>query len=104
MSLSNDKVQVNDEPFIKDDSGYQTKDYPKVEIMESDNSSVEEGRLTEQEAGDAALANAPWQYKLIALVTALLFPSKVDMTLLCVFYTNLCYQLGLTFPLVPLVR
>lgn len=32
--------------------------------------------LTSEEAGDAALANSPWQYKLVALVTALLFPRK----------------------------
>lgn len=32
--------------------------------------------MDENQAGDTALANAPWQYKLIALVTALCFPSK----------------------------
>lgn len=26
--------------------------------------------------GDTALANAPWKYKIIALVTALMFPCK----------------------------
>ncbi|KAG0735601.1 hypothetical protein G6F57_006793 [Rhizopus arrhizus] len=30
--------------------------------------------MDENQAGDTALANAPWQYKLIALVTALCFP------------------------------
>ncbi|KAG2193658.1 hypothetical protein INT46_004268 [Mucor plumbeus] len=40
-----------------------------------DSSSTSETKpLTSEEAGDAALANSPWQYKLIALVTALLFP------------------------------
>ena len=42
----------------------------------SDIASDEQPTLTEQEAGDAALANSPWQYKLVALVTALLFPCK----------------------------
>lgn len=42
-----------------------------------DSSSAGETKpLTSEEAGDAALANSPWQYKLIALVTALLFPCK----------------------------
>jgi hypothetical protein len=42
-----------------------------------DSSSTSEIKpLTSEEAGDAALANSPWQYKLIALVTALLFPRK----------------------------
>lgn len=31
--------------------------------------------IDEIQAGDTALANAPWQYKLIALITALCFPS-----------------------------
>lgn len=30
--------------------------------------------------GDTALANAPWKYKMIALVTALLFPCKYALT------------------------
>lgn len=44
------------------------------EMTERDN--TEDAPLTAEEAGDAALANAPWQYKLVALVTALLFPRK----------------------------
>lgn len=40
-----------------------------------DNSPLAETEtLDENQAGDTALANAPWQYKLIALVTALCFP------------------------------
>ncbi|KAL7320553.1 hypothetical protein PS15m_000432 [Mucor circinelloides] len=40
-----------------------------------DSASASEAKpLTSEEAGDAALANSPWQYKLVALVTALLFP------------------------------
>ncbi|KAI8365082.1 major facilitator superfamily domain-containing protein [Blakeslea trispora] len=44
-----------------------------LDKIDSNNTSEREV-LSEQEAGDAALANAPWQYKLVALVTALLFP------------------------------
>ncbi|KAG2231589.1 major facilitator superfamily domain-containing protein [Thamnidium elegans] len=76
MSISNDKTAVNNEEYIKYDDGYQTEAYEaKMIAVESSASSTEEDTpLTEKEAGDAALANAPWQYKLIALVTALLFP------------------------------
>jgi hypothetical protein len=44
--------------------------------IHSESSKHDDAPLTSEQAGDAALANAPWQYKLIALVTALLFPSK----------------------------
>lgn len=42
--------------------------------------SSEEEKHTEENViahgGDTALANAPWKYKVIALVTALMFPCK----------------------------
>ncbi|KAI7892342.1 major facilitator superfamily domain-containing protein [Mucor mucedo] len=74
MSISSKKIVVDEEPYIKDDSSYISKNYPQIENEKVDSSSTVEDQLTAQEAGDAALANAPWQYKLIALVTALLFP------------------------------
>lgn len=81
MSLASEKIAVGDEPFTGDDSNYLAKGFPQNETEKSDNFSAEETQLTAQEAGDAALANAPWQYKLIALITALLFPRKLDMNL-----------------------
>jgi hypothetical protein len=36
--------------------------------------------------GDTAFANAPWKYKIIALVTALLFPREYTLLLkICLF-------------------
>ncbi|CEG75254.1 hypothetical protein RMATCC62417_10327 [Rhizopus microsporus] len=51
-------------------------DKPDEKQWVSDNpeATVETDSIQEHQAGDAALANAPWQYKLIALVTALCFP------------------------------
>jgi hypothetical protein len=44
--------------------------------IQIESANTEDAPLTAEEAGDAALANAPWQYKLVALITALLFPRK----------------------------
>ncbi|KAI9254121.1 major facilitator superfamily domain-containing protein [Helicostylum pulchrum] len=76
MSVSNDKTVVDNDEYIKYGNGYQAETYEaNMGAVESSTASAEEDTpLTEKEAGDAALANAPWQYKLIALVTALLFP------------------------------
>lgn len=44
-----------------------------------DTNSVEEDNKSEEvvtHGGDTAFANAPWKFKIIALVTALLFPCK----------------------------
>lgn len=38
--------------------------------------SVEDENKTGLHESDAALANAPWQYKAIALLTALMLPGK----------------------------
>lgn len=84
MSFSKDKIAVDDdiasEAHMKYDSEKYHSNTPNADKSESLTATTEgeETPLTEQEAGDAALANAPWQYKLIALVTALLFPSKVS--------------------------
>lgn len=83
MSISSKKLEVDEEPRLKDDLNYLAKGYPQIENEKTDSISSAEDQLTMQEAGDAALANAPWQYKLIALVTALLFPRKLYILLLC---------------------
>jgi hypothetical protein len=58
MSQSVEKVELKDDPD---------------NVVQYDHES-DEVILSENEAGESALVNAPWQYKLIALVTALLFP------------------------------
>jgi hypothetical protein len=83
MSFSKDKTAVDDdtsETYMKYEKGY-GNERQDSNILGSDivATTEEDTPLTEQEAGDAALANAPWKYKLIALVTALLFPSKVHI-------------------------
>lgn len=51
-------------------------------VLDNPAATVETHSIKEHQTGDAALANAPWQYKLIALVTALCFPSKdLNMTM-----------------------
>ncbi|OBZ90100.1 Major facilitator superfamily domain-containing protein 1 [Choanephora cucurbitarum] len=64
------------------DGSHREDDHANEKILDAnhamdkiDSSNVDDHEtLSEEEAGDAALANAPWQYKLVALVTALLFP------------------------------
>lgn len=53
-------LDKKDDSFTKDENSSSDVDLP----------------ITEQEAGDTALANSPWQYKIVALVTALAFPRK----------------------------
>lgn len=77
MSQLNDKVGGNNESVKYD---HLVEENLKDDTVKSHST----GQLTEKEVGDAALANAPWKYKLIALVTALLFPRKVyKIILLC---------------------
>lgn len=83
MSLSSEKVAIGDEPSIGVNLNYLAKDCPQDVTEISDKFSEKETQLTAQEAGDAALANSPWQYRLIALTTALLFPRKLDMNISC---------------------
>lgn len=80
MSSLKDKVAVEDETvetsYVNDEKTYHHDSNDVVASEKTDIDSDGES-LSSQEAGDAALANAPWQYKLIALVTALLFPRNV---------------------------
>lgn len=39
--------------------------------------SIDNEKQKQTYGGDTALANAPWKFKIIALVTALLFPCKI---------------------------
>lgn len=77
MSSLKDKVAVEDETvetsYVNDEKTYH---HDSNDVVASENTDIDSDgeSLSSQEAGDAALANAPWQYKLIALVTALLFP------------------------------
>lgn len=61
VSTENYSTAVTSEKYIQD--GESLKEDDKSEEI-----------LTH--GGDTALANAPWKYKIIALVTALLFPCK----------------------------
>ncbi|KAI8062319.1 major facilitator superfamily domain-containing protein [Gilbertella persicaria] len=72
MSAPNEKVAVMDDVH-SDKYTSSEKALDENHNIDSSNAS-EHTPLSEQEAGDAALANAPWQYKLLALITALLFP------------------------------
>lgn len=48
----------------------------KSETVASELSIKEDEKHQVHGGGDTALANAPWKFKIIALVTALLFPCK----------------------------
>ncbi|KAF1799443.1 major facilitator superfamily domain-containing protein [Mucor lusitanicus] len=61
------------ETFVASDKALEVNDAHSDHGPDSSSAS-ETKPLTAEQAGDAALANSPWQYKLIALVTALLFP------------------------------
>lgn len=58
----------------------------KNEKVLADDTSIQDGYLDEDDSkkdiqihgGDTALADAPWKFKIIALVTALLFPCKYN--------------------------
>lgn len=59
-----EKYNTNGSPekYLQDNSSNYGEDKPSEEIRTF--------------GGDTALANAPWKYKIIALVTALMFPCK----------------------------
>lgn len=61
-----------DEKYAYDTSEKYLQDGKSVSSEEEKHS--EENVITH--GGDTALANAPWKYKMIALVTALMFPCK----------------------------
>ncbi|KAK4511303.1 uncharacterized protein ATC70_012518 [Mucor velutinosus] len=65
--------QHHKETFVASDKASEINDTHSDHGPDSSSAS-EIKPLTSEQAGDAALANSPWQYKLIALVTALLFP------------------------------
>lgn len=79
MSFSKEEktaIEGQDDSFTKYDKAHahdSSDNITEKAAIDSD----DDQSLTSQEAGDAALANSPWQYKLIALVTALLFPRKI---------------------------
>lgn len=77
-SIKDEKIAVDydhKETFNASDKTLEINETHSDHGLDS-NSAGEIKPLTSEEAGDAALANSPWQYKLIALITALLFPRK----------------------------
>lgn len=79
MSSLKDKVAVESET-VETSYAHDEKTYhDSNDVIPSEKTDIDSDgeSLSSQEAGDAALANAPWQYKLVALVTALLFPRNV---------------------------
>ncbi|KAI8374536.1 major facilitator superfamily domain-containing protein [Radiomyces spectabilis] len=61
-AIDSKKLEYNDD-----------KSVVRYDIHEA-NEAIPEDKEPASHGGDTALANAPWQYKLIALVTALMFP------------------------------
>ncbi|KAI8636910.1 major facilitator superfamily domain-containing protein [Parasitella parasitica] len=66
------KAMINHDHSESLDAAEKTLEYSDHDV--NSNSTSENLPLTSEDVGDAALANSPWQYKLIALITALLFP------------------------------
>jgi hypothetical protein len=63
---------------LQDKTALETHSQDESFTKGENNSSDVDLPITEQEAGDTALANAPWQYKIVALITALAFPCKIS--------------------------
>ncbi|KAI8147347.1 major facilitator superfamily domain-containing protein [Fennellomyces sp. T-0311] len=66
LSTDTEKTRLGD---YGDDKNNRPSDHDDQEQQSPDQQSIQPG-----EAGDTALANAPWKYKAIALVTALMLP------------------------------
>lgn len=60
-----------------DETQVEKTDYNNESYLKEENSSSDADlAVNEQEVGDTALANSPWKYKIVALITALSFPRK----------------------------
>lgn len=72
-----EKVEVNGPPV---DEKYNTNGNPEKYLQDNASHYDDDKRSEEIKTfgGDTALANAPWKYKIIALVTALMFPCKYN--------------------------